>query len=116
MGTASLDLSARSDTPQRMRNIIHAVEPCTPPELVSGYFYHIRCAWERGVVRLRVDEPPLDLTLYRFSLEASASGGPRSVTCTGLLIPSSTGRKGVLRVGTIPRERGAFYHVARKIT
>ena len=44
--------------------------------------------------------------------EASASGGPRPVTCTGLLIPSSTGQKGVLREGTISRERGAANHVA----
>ena len=34
---------ARSDTPQRMRNTIHVVELelCTPPALVTGYFYHI---------------------------------------------------------------------------
>ena len=45
-------------------------------------------------------------------VEASAPGGPRSVTCTSLLIPSSTGRKGVIQEGTISRERGASDHVA----
>ena len=39
-------LSARSDTPNRCEIIItsHYTLPCTPPELVSGYFCHLMCA------------------------------------------------------------------------
>ena len=88
------------------RRTLYATRTC------FGIFLpHLMCVEARGSA-VEGGRAPIGLTLYRLSLEVSASGGPRSVTCTGLLIPSSTGRKGVLRVGTIPRERGAFYRVA----